>query len=207
MQEYDPDPWARRVSARSVATKAKILRAALAVFAERGYERAGIEEIRDRSGVSIGSIYHHFGGKEQLAAAIQVEALADYQRGVLAELRREQPAEQTVKALVRHHLRWVEANRERAAFLFAPRAPELRLASEGPVRDLNRELFAAVTEWRGRHSKELREMSADAFYAVVIGPAQELSRHRLAGRTDTPPRQIERELADAAWNAIRGGTA
>ena len=201
----DPDPWTRRQSDRGLSTQREILEAALAVFAERGYERATIDEIRARSGISIGSIYHHFGGKEQIAAALRVEALRDYQAGVVNELRREQPAEKAVKALVRHHLRWVDANAERAAFLFAPRPAELRLASEAPLRELNRAMFAAVADWRARHASELREMSADAFYAVAIGPAQEISRHRLAGRTDTPLRRLERELADAAWNAIRGG--
>lgn len=201
----DPDPFTRQPSPKGIAARSRILDAALAVFTERGYERATVEEIRERSGASIGSIYHHFGGKEQLAAALRVEALSDYQDGVLAELRREQGAEKAVKALVRHHLRWVDANPDRAGFLFAPRGAEQRLASEGPVRELNRRMFSAVTEWRDAHATELREMSADAFYAVVIGPAQEISRHRLAGRTDAPLKRLERELADAAWNAIRGG--
>ena len=180
-----------------------ILDAALRCFSAHGYERTTIEQIRELSGASTGSIYHHFGGKEQIAAALYAEALADYQRGLLALLG-DAPAERTVKAIVRHHLRWVEANPELAGFLQAPRTSELRLASEARVRELNRAAFQAVQRWRAEHRHELQPLSFDAFYAAVFGPAQEATRHRLAGRTQTPLKRLERELADAAWRAIRG---
>jgi AcrR family transcriptional regulator len=192
-------------ASRTAARRDEILSAALASFSEHGYERTTIEGIRSRSGASVGSIYHHFGGKEQIAAALYVEALRDYQDGFLALLT-EGSAERTIKAIVRHHLRWVDENPQLAGFLQAPRGSELRLASEADVRALNRAAFDAVEEWRGAHARDLRSVSFDVFYAVVIGPAQELARHRLAGRTQTPLRRLERELADAAWRAIRGGT-
>jgi AcrR family transcriptional regulator len=183
----------------------EILSAALRCFSAAGYERTTIEDIRAASGASVGSIYHHFGGKEQIAAALYAQALADYQRGFLALLRAGS-TERTIKAIVRHHLRWVDANPELATFLLAPRPAELRLASEASVRELNRSAFADLEEWRRARAADLQPLSFDAFYAVVIGPAQEAARHRLGGRTKTPLRRLERELGDAAWRAIRGGS-
>jgi AcrR family transcriptional regulator len=52
-----------------------ILSAALECFTSRGFAATTVEEIRRRSGASIGSIYHHFGGKEGLAAELCVEGL------------------------------------------------------------------------------------------------------------------------------------
>ena len=53
----------------------RMLRAALALFQERGYAATSFHEVIARSGAPRGSIYHHFpGGKEQLA----VEALRWY---------------------------------------------------------------------------------------------------------------------------------
>ncbi|GAB3308606.1 TetR family transcriptional regulator [Epidermidibacterium keratini] len=43
-----------------------ILNAAAEVFAEVGYERASIDAISSRAGVSKPTVYSHFGGKEQL---------------------------------------------------------------------------------------------------------------------------------------------
>jgi AcrR family transcriptional regulator len=53
----------------------------------------------------VGSIYHHFGGKAGLAAALYVEGLEDYQQGFLAVLARQPDAEAGIKGVVQHHLR------------------------------------------------------------------------------------------------------
>jgi AcrR family transcriptional regulator len=182
-----------------------ILSAALDSFAERGFAATTIDDVRARSGASVGSIYHHFGGKEQLAAAIYVEGLADFQRGLLRVLSTHDEAEAGIKALVRHHLRWVQSNRRLAQFILTRRDPEVRLASQGPLRELNRAMFEQIDAWLARHERAgtIEPMSRDGFYAVVVGPAQEISRHWLAGRTKASIATLERELADAAWKAIR----
>ena len=44
----------------------RIVRAASAVFAEKGYHGATIADVVARSGLSVGAIYTHFRGKEEL---------------------------------------------------------------------------------------------------------------------------------------------
>jgi AcrR family transcriptional regulator len=44
----------------------RIIDAAVTVFAEKGYHRATIADVVARSGLSVGAIYTHFTGKEQL---------------------------------------------------------------------------------------------------------------------------------------------
>lgn len=53
----------------SDAVQDRILDATLTVMRERGYADSTMSEIVALSGVSTGSIYHHFGGKEELYAA------------------------------------------------------------------------------------------------------------------------------------------
>ena len=43
------------------------------VFAERGYDQTSMPELAGALGVSTGSLYHYFGGKEQLLVAICAE--------------------------------------------------------------------------------------------------------------------------------------
>jgi AcrR family transcriptional regulator len=185
-------------------TRDEIAAAALACFNEKGFTATTVDDIRARSGASVGSIYHHFGGKEQIAAAIYVESLADYQSGLLAVLRREAAAEAGIRGMVRHHLRWLAANRELAAFLINRRETEVRAATEEPLRDLNREVFAATAAWYGRHVEAglVRDLPFDLLYSILLGPAQEYARHWLAGRSKTSIKQAERTLADAAWGAL-----
>ena len=52
--------------AKSEASTGKALEAALALFSTQGYRATSMRQIADRSGVSIGNLYHHFSGKEEL---------------------------------------------------------------------------------------------------------------------------------------------
>ncbi len=46
--------------------KAELLAAALAVFAELGFERATLQDVADRAGVTKGALYHYFDSKNEL---------------------------------------------------------------------------------------------------------------------------------------------
>src|SRR5438067_10900122 len=74
----------RAMTARRVTTAARrqvILDAALGLFTTRGLRATSVEDIRSASGASNGSLYHHFGSKEGIAAALYAAAIEDYQRG------------------------------------------------------------------------------------------------------------------------------
>jgi AcrR family transcriptional regulator len=63
--------------ARADATRQALLAAAREVFSEQGYADAGIAEIVARSGISVGSLYHHYGGKAGLYLALWEEHTAE----------------------------------------------------------------------------------------------------------------------------------
>lgn len=56
----------RQHSPRAQSTRRAVLDTASAVFTEKGYEATSIAELVERSGISVGSIYHHFGGKAEV---------------------------------------------------------------------------------------------------------------------------------------------
>jgi AcrR family transcriptional regulator len=55
---------------RGRATRAHLIEVATRLFAERGYDGTSIEAVLAGSGVSRGSLYHHFPGKEALFWAV-----------------------------------------------------------------------------------------------------------------------------------------
>jgi AcrR family transcriptional regulator len=66
-------PRAGRQQTRSVTTRQGFLDAARAVFGEQGFADASVAEIVRRAGSSVGSLYHHFGGKNELFVALYDE--------------------------------------------------------------------------------------------------------------------------------------
>jgi AcrR family transcriptional regulator len=61
----------RRTQAeRSQATRAALITTARPLFAERGYAAVATEEIVRAAGLTRGALYHHFGGKRELLAAV-----------------------------------------------------------------------------------------------------------------------------------------
>jgi AcrR family transcriptional regulator len=189
--------------------RSQILDAALACFTAKGYAATTMADVRRASGASIGSIYHHFASKEELAAALYVEGLRDYQRGAAAVLREHPGAEEGTRALVQHHLGWVTANPDLAQYLMSSREAEVVLATRGPLRELNRAFFGEIEAWLEAHraAGRIRPLPFDVHHAILIGPCQELARLWLAGRTTTDLEVAAGELAAAAWNALKGARA
>ncbi len=55
---------------RGQATREQIIAVATRLFADRGYEGTSIEAVLQEAGVSRGSLYHHFAGKDALFEAV-----------------------------------------------------------------------------------------------------------------------------------------
>lgn len=58
---------------RTAHTQRALLDAAREVFTSRGFTEASIAEVVERAGSSVGSLYHHFGGKSELFLALWQE--------------------------------------------------------------------------------------------------------------------------------------
>ena len=58
---------------RTANTQRALLDAAREVFTSRGFSEASIADVVERAGSSVGSLYHHFGGKSELFLALWQE--------------------------------------------------------------------------------------------------------------------------------------
>lgn len=68
----------------AVERRRQLVQVGRAVFAEKGYEGASVEEIAERASISKPIIYEHFGGKEGLYAVV-VDREMEYVIGQIAE--------------------------------------------------------------------------------------------------------------------------
>ena len=74
---------------RSRGTRERVLGVVVEQLEEGGETAVRVDAVRDRSGVSIGSIYHHFGDRDGLIVAAQLYRFARYAEaeiGALSEI-------------------------------------------------------------------------------------------------------------------------
>jgi AcrR family transcriptional regulator len=69
-----------RAGGRAQATRATLLAAARDVFAAGGFADANITDVVAKAGASVGSLYHHFGGKADLYLALFDDYQANQER-------------------------------------------------------------------------------------------------------------------------------
>lgn len=178
-----------------------LLDGALACFLEHGVVETTMEHVLSRSGASVGSLYHHFGGKEQLADALYVECLSAYHRGAYARLEAAATTEAGVRAIVEHHLDWMVEHTDRAKFLLAYRDHEIREASD-ELRSLNRHFYGRLEDWiTARAEPPLPPLPA--VVAQWIGPSHNFARHWLTAQVHVTPELARPFLSDSAWHALR----
>uniref|UniRef100_I2Q4A1 Transcriptional regulator n=1 Tax=Desulfovibrio sp. U5L TaxID=596152 RepID=I2Q4A1_9BACT len=181
-----------------------ILRAALACFAERGFSRTTMADIRRRSKSSTGSVYHLFKSKEDLAAALYLEGIADYQAGWITALEARTDAREGLQAVVAYCLEWVAQNEDWARYLFGQCRTTLSPAAEEELRAANEKFLGRAARWFAARVEagQLRPLPPDITTALIAGPYLEFMRQILSGRTETPRNKAANLLAEGTWRAL-----
>jgi AcrR family transcriptional regulator len=80
--------------------RARILDAAVDLFAEQGYDGTSVAEVIARAGVAKGGFYHHFASKEDLLYEVYGDLISRQLAGLDEILARGLPAAQTLRALI-----------------------------------------------------------------------------------------------------------
>ena len=185
--------------------KDEILQAALACFTETGVDATTIEMIRDRSGASIGSLYHHFGNKERIIGALYLAGTAEYAALLAEGFAQADSAEACVKLLVTSYVDWVVANPDWARFILHSRGRVEASEVGAELREVNRVNFRRILDALAVYRAQglFKAMPVDCFTSVVIGPTHDFARHWLAGRTQTSLAECRELLAQVAWDSVR----
>jgi AcrR family transcriptional regulator len=181
-----------------------ILDAALRCFADKGYAATWIQDVRELSGASTGSIYHHFGNKEGLAAALYLDGLERYQRTILARLEAAPHAEAGVRGVIEEHFAWVRANPELARFLAIRLDPAVLVAARSDIRRLNREFSSRARAWleAERDAGALANAPVEVLMACVLGPCQALTRPT-QGREPAVGSADVAALSQVVWQGVQ----
>lgn len=190
----------RRTSKR----RREILDASLSCFMRHGVEAATIEQIREASGASSGSIYHHFGSKQAIAIALYVDGMEE-----LAAVFRDAMAEQAdlqrgIRTILESYFRWVAEHRDWALYLLRVATADVSPEEAESIDEINRRTREDLGNWLRPFVKR-REIVAlpDELYAsLLFGAATHYARHWLVGRLSLDLDVVVESLSLATWRAL-----
>lgn len=178
-------PYLRTCPPQPEPIDCRILTAALDLFVENGYHNVSIHEVQKRAGVSIGSIYNYFGGKEGIAQALYkhiLKELDDLVDSVVAEYA--SPWQQCA-SLIRQLFGYTETHRNIIAFIFHAKHNEF--LSEDPLATLSQPFIKMRSIIKkGIECGEFIALDPWVMSASVFGGAIRLIQLRLDGMLDQP---------------------
>ncbi|SCG34843.1 TetR/AcrR family transcriptional regulator [Micromonospora coxensis] len=189
---------------RGEATAQRLLDSALAVFEAAGQPGFTVHAVTAASGVSLGSLYHHFGSFDGLAAALYSQCMSALFDDLIAALTRARTARTGVRAIVVAYLRFTEENPAAARFIHASAHAGYLATHADQVAAAKAPQLAAVAGWlRPRMAAgEIATLPEPLVEMLMIGPVAETSRRWLAGVPGIDIRQAARVLPDRIWRSL-----
>jgi len=153
---------------RSRATVDALVQATARILVREGFDKASTNRIAEVAGVSVGSLYQYFPGKEALVAAVIDRHRQDILEVVRSELTKaaKQPLEQGMRTLVAVAVKAhrVDPKLHRVLAEQIPRVGKLEKAET-----FNRENFALFRAYLENHRDEIRvgDLDLAAFLCVT----------------------------------------
>jgi AcrR family transcriptional regulator len=182
-------PRKRASQDRSRATVDALVEATARILVREGFDRASTNRIAEVAGVSVGSLYQYYPGKEALVAAVidrHNREIMQVVRGALAEVA-SQPIEKAVHRLVAVA---IEAHRidPKLHRVLAEQIP--RTGRLENVEAFNRETYALFRAYLESHSDELRMVDLGVAAFVCVTSIEALAHTAVLHRSE--------ELSDEA---------
>ena len=117
---------------KSEETRTRILEAALAVFRERGFDKATMREIAAEAGVAVGAAYYYFDSKEAIVMAFYERSQGEMHTEIEAALDSARSLESRLRAIISTKFTYFEPNRKLLGALSAHSDPEHPLSPFSP---------------------------------------------------------------------------
>ncbi|MFF6990595.1 TetR/AcrR family transcriptional regulator [Streptomyces sp. NPDC010273] len=150
---------------------------------------------RKASGVSLGSLYHHFGSLDGLFDALTERWLSRLLGELIAAMHATRTARTGIRAIVRTHLTFVREHRDAALLLHSARTDQRNMIRARHLRDTQEARLSVFAVWIRSHvdSGELAPLPLPLLESLVLGPLVGVVRRWLSQVDD-----VEMDLDEAA---------
>ncbi|MBX9740662.1 MAG: TetR/AcrR family transcriptional regulator [Beijerinckiaceae bacterium] len=181
------------------ATRARIEKEALRLFAEHGVEGTSIKDIAHAVGVADAALYRHFPSKDEIARALFCSHYIAIAEKIEAIGRAPRPFDEVVRDLVDLLCALFDDEPDVFAFVLLSQHAHLRFVPERP------NVVSALRDivMRAQARGEIAESDADLAAAMALGTVLQPAVFKLYGRLPGPMRALAPQMTDAALRVLR----
>jgi AcrR family transcriptional regulator len=189
---------------RGEVTADLLLDAALRLYAESGEQGVTVSAVTRVSGVSLGSLYHHFGSLDGLLTALTERWTTRLLGELVTALTATTDARAGIRAVVETYMAFVRDHPGAAMLLHSPYADERMMPKARETRDRQAANVSAFAAWAQPHiaSGTLAPLSQPLLETLILGPVVALARRWLAGIRDVDLEEAARVLPDRIWRSV-----
>lgn len=186
---------------RGEETKQRLLAAALKAHESGDFT---VQSVLTESGVSLGSLYHHFNSFDGLAASLYAQCMAELLDHIVEALERARTAHTGVQAVVTAYLTFVEDESPKARFIHASAYATYLPTHATMIAATKAPRMARMAAWLAPHvsAGTIVDLPDPLTEMLLIGPVAELSRRWLNG-ADTDLTKAAKLLPPRIWSALR----
>jgi AcrR family transcriptional regulator len=188
-------------------TRERLLNAARAVFARRGFHGASVEEIAAEAGFSTGALYSNFDGKEALFLALLDREIDEHAREIEEAVRERTTVAERARGGADRWMAMIEREPElQLLFMefwaYAARDPKVRRHVAASFARARRVLTRLIADGARDFDLEL-ELPAEQLAVAVDALADGIARQKLADPESVPDELMGRVLALLLAGATR----
>ena len=177
----------------------QMLEVAEAVFAERGYQAASMDEIADLVGVSKPMLYAYFGSKDGLLLACIRRARAELREVTTAAIAEGGSALDMMRRGLVAHFRFIDAHTRAWAILRTETALVGEAAAE--VEQVRSQQAGLIAESTAAFVPDADPLLVEAYSEMLVGATERVSLWRERHPGITPEAAAELIIA-VVWNGV-----
>lgn len=182
----------------------QILDAAVAVFAERGYQTASMDAVAARVGVTKPVLYDHFGSKEGLLLGCIARAREELLEVSTRAAATARSPEEMLRSGVLAFFEYLDANSQAWALLYEETALPVGRGADSleGIRAQQTDFIAALL---ATHAPDVDSVRAQGWAQVIVGACERLALwRRTEAGADVTAAQATGYLMDLVWTGMTG---
>src|SRR5512133_1142597 len=179
-----------------------ILCTALKLFTTKGYFNTSMQDIRRDADISIGAVYHHFSGKEDIAKALYSDLLEKSTKGFQEIMGRYDTAHDRCRAVMALLFEWTESSPAEMEFMLYAKHREF-IPSATPICSSKPLTMMREMVQLGIANKEIMDIELALVTSCLFGSMFRMINLRLDCTIEGP---LSRHL-DIVWACAWRGVA